>query len=46
MDRASSDWTQGRNDRDLELEAAAYLVRHAHAGSKRAWIEPDVLRPL
>jgi phosphohistidine phosphatase SixA len=23
-----------------------YLVRHAHAGDKRAWAGPDVLRPL
>lgn len=23
-----------------------YLVRHAHAGSRRAWDEPDHLRPL
>jgi phosphohistidine phosphatase SixA len=24
----------------------AYLVRHAHAGSKHAWSGPDALRPL
>lgn len=23
-----------------------YLVRHAHAGDKRAWAGPDILRPL
>lgn len=34
-----------RNDRVLELEMT-YLVRHAHAGSKHAWIGPDALRPL
>lgn len=24
----------------------AYLIRHAHAGSKRVWTGPDALRPL
>jgi broad specificity phosphatase PhoE len=35
----------GPNDPVLEHEVA-YLVRHAHAGSKRTWIGPDALRPL
>ena len=45
MDRDQFRLDLGRNDHVLEVEVA-YLVQHAHAGSKHAWIGPDALRPL